>query len=233
MTDSTEIQTQSCPKCGEESPVAAVMCWACYSPLGDAKPAPIRLSEASPELRFPRLSWWRGKAEIAARIAVVGALVSSGWWRGKTRYGILGAGLAIVALIAAQQKLGEAKRNRRQSDPRDLQSPICRITDTILLYAIKDKATQVRIKGHPYGVQVEYLIADEWREQMKIPIYVWHSLQNEIQVRAEDGAIRLSLSKVSEQADQLNPLSPDEQNATFSVRILIEPPRAEILLTRI
>lgn len=33
------MNKKKCPKCGEENPADAAMCWACYTPLGDAVPA--------------------------------------------------------------------------------------------------------------------------------------------------------------------------------------------------
>jgi hypothetical protein len=33
------VNKKKCPKCGEENPAEAVMCWACYTPLAGAAPA--------------------------------------------------------------------------------------------------------------------------------------------------------------------------------------------------
>jgi hypothetical protein len=40
------VNKKKCPKCGEENPAEAVMCWACYTPLAGA--APIGTAGAAP-----------------------------------------------------------------------------------------------------------------------------------------------------------------------------------------
>lgn len=243
MTDSIEIQTQTCPKCGEESPEAAVMCWACYSPLGNAKLAPIRPSEDEPELRFPRPAWWRGKAEIAAQIAMIGALVSSGWWRGKARFSVLSAGLAGVGIFVGLEKRADSQRAKQREqnkiDPRDRHSAVCHIADTILIQAITFKTAQVRIRPLEfaevvdYPVEVVFLIEGEWSQWMNLPLHLWRPLQNEFQMRAESDALRISSTGLRIENPWWRRLTPADQNAAFALRILIEPPHAEILLTRI
>lgn len=239
MPESIETKEQICPKCGEGNPAEAVMCWACYTPLSGAQPGtlpakrggPISAHEPETTSRFPQIAWWRDKANDVAPFLLVGSLISSGWWRGKTRYGVLSAASAIVAFVMARQKLDEIKSRRRNPDLENSLSPIHRIVDTILLYAVKDNASQVRITRHERGVQVEYQIESEWREQMKIPLYVWYQLQNELQTRAESGAV--NLLPAFTRLEWIDDLSPAQQNTGFTARILIEPSRAEILLTRL
>ena len=206
------MELKKCPKCGEESPTEAVMCWSCYSTFPGSNPAPIRTFPGEEELHFPKFRWWQDKAEIAVPVAVVASLISSGWWRGKTRFWVLGASLGCIAAMKATEKRAEAPTQ----DPRDLDSPIVRIADTVLLYALKDEATKVRVTKQEFGIDVEYKITNRWHMQMKIPGYVWKPLKNEFETRAGNGTFSFAREEVS---------------GTFALHILIEPPKQEIVLT--
>jgi hypothetical protein len=35
------VASKKCPKCGEDNPAEAVMCWACYTPLAGSAPIPV------------------------------------------------------------------------------------------------------------------------------------------------------------------------------------------------
>ena len=198
------------------------MCWACYTPLSGVTPDTIRLNDNEPELPFdtPKrrvLQWWEDNSANVAGWLWVGLMTSSGWWPRKKRYWVLGAGSSVAAWLFTQHKR-DAERLRHQDgnrDRRDLQSPIVRIADTILLYALKDSATQVRISKQEDGVLVQYEIGGEWHDQMRIPHYVWAALKNEFTIRAGSGAIDFSQ---------------DGRDRRFGLRILVEPPHEEISL---
>lgn len=216
MSGSNESKNQICPQCAELNPGEAVMCWACYSPLG-----------SSPTPRPSSASIWREKVSAALRFVVLGALISSGWWRGKTRFGVLGAALSVVALEFAWEKATERARNQKQSTdaPR-------RIADTLLLYALRDNAAQVKIFQNEHGLLVQYHIDDEWHEQMKLPHYVWDSLQREFSERAQNGAVKISPT-ASRQDELMDPPTSEEADATFTLELTGDSPRGQILLTRI
>jgi hypothetical protein len=40
------VASKKCPKCGEDNPAEAVMCWACYTPLSAAGGAPLGATAA-------------------------------------------------------------------------------------------------------------------------------------------------------------------------------------------
>ena len=216
------METKRCPKCGEENPPEAVLCWACYTPFSGATPGPIQWNDNEPELHFDtpkrRVSrWWKDNSATVAGWLWIGIMTSSGWWPRKKRYWVLGAGSSVAAWLFTQDKR-DAERLRHQDGnrgQRDLQSPIIRIADTILLYSRKDSATQIRISKREDGVRVEYEIGGEWRDQMKIPHYVWAALKNEFTIRAGSESIRFSQ---------------DGCDGRFGLRILVEPPHEEISL---
>lgn len=215
MSESNQSKNQICPQCGEVNPGEAVMCWACYSPLG-----------SSPTPRPSSASIWREKVSAALRLVVLGALISSGWWRGKTRFGVLGAALSVVALGFVWEKATERAKSEA------IGNPIRRIADTILLYALRDNAAQAKIFQEEHGLLVQYHIDDEWHEQMKLPHYVWDSLQRELSERAQNGAVKISPS-ASRPDELMDPLTTEEADANFSLELTGESPRAQILLTRI
>lgn len=224
MSDSIQKKTQICPKCWEENPAEATMCWACYTLLSDSK---FGKGDASPQRPSSQPETWRGKAEMIGGYLLFGALISSGWWRGKTRFGVLGAGLAMVALIEAV--------NRRKQRVKKVQNgvePIRRIADTILLYAIKDNASEVRISRLEHYISVQYQIEGAWREQVKIPLYAWDSLLNEFGDRSENSAVKIS--PLETQKNELTPpLSSAEQNTRFAVKLSNYPRQVELILTRL
>ena len=63
-------------------------------------------------------------------------------------------------------------------------TPIMRITNTILMYGIRDGATRIRVEKHALGVRVDYEIHGEWHEQMKVPAHVWEELWEHLKERA-------------------------------------------------
>ena len=63
--------------------------------------------------------------------------------------------------------------------------PIIRIANTILFYALRDKATRIRIEKFAKGARVFYQIEGKEREQMTIPNYVWPDLWKLFKRRAQ------------------------------------------------
>ncbi|MBW3636833.1 MAG: hypothetical protein KY445_10280 [Armatimonadetes bacterium] len=201
------MDSKICPRCGEENPSEAVMCWSCYTPLQD--------DGLQTERHFPSLDWWRDRAATAVPYLLVAGLVSSGWWRGKTRFWVLGTCVGVVAWGFAREKRDQSRQKQEAIDQGD---PIERIGNTILFYALKDRATRIRLTRQEYGIQVEYEIGGQWIVQMKIPGYVWEPLRDEFVQRARQ---------------QPFAFSQEQHSAHFRLRILIEPPHEEIMLTTV
>lgn len=222
MSGSNQSKNQICPQCAELNPGEAVMCWACYSPLG-----------SSPTPRPSFASSWHEKVHVALRFVVLGALISSGWWRGKTRFGVLGAALSVVALEFVWEKATERAKSETNGDAtRRMADATRRIADTLLLYALRDNAAQAKIFQNEHGLLVQYHIDDEWHEQMKLPHYVWDSLQRELSERNQNGAVKISPSGLR-QDELMDPPTTEEADATFTLELTGELTGAQILLTRI
>jgi type IV pilus assembly protein PilB len=83
------------------------------------------------------------------------------------------------------------------------EAPIIRIVNTVLLYALKDGASDIHIEPQAKGVRIRYRIDGVLHEQMKIPQYVLHPLISRIKIMAEmniaerripqDGRIKLTM----------------------------------------
>jgi type IV pilus assembly protein PilB len=83
------------------------------------------------------------------------------------------------------------------------EAPIIRIVNTILLYALRDGASDIHIEPQAKGVRVRYRIDGVLHEQMKIPQYVLNPLISRIKIMAElniaerripqDGRIKLTM----------------------------------------
>ena len=101
----------------------------------------------------------------AARLPVLGASLS-----------VLGVPLLLNyrAQRAAEDEIEDAKRTEAE------RSAIERIAETILYYALMEKATDTRIEVEERGLNLYYLIEGEWRIQMKIPLYVWKPLRQQL-----------------------------------------------------
>ena len=155
-----------CPHCGEENPANATMCWACYSPLPGTDYANAQARARQNEKIKNAACWGLGFGALASWLA-------SGYFP-KRRGTLIGAGAAATATIFAWGKWDEHKLKNRslpKQDDED-QDPIHRILNTILLYAARDGATQIRVRAG-LNVRVHYLINDEWQEQIRIPDYIW------------------------------------------------------------
>ena len=83
------------------------------------------------------------------------------------------------------------------------EAPIIRIVNTILLYAIKEGASDIHIEPQSKGVRVRYRIDGVLHEQMKIPQYVLNPLISRIKIMSEmniaerripqDGRIKITM----------------------------------------
>ena len=65
------------------------------------------------------------------------------------------------------------------------EAPIIRIVNTILLYAIKEGASDIHIEPQSKGVRVRYRIDGVLHEQMKIPQYVLNPLISRVKIMSE------------------------------------------------
>ncbi len=164
---------QDCPKCGEDNPIEAVMCWACFAPLGlEAEAAQAKQQARQRAVRFEkRLE----EFFCALPFGGIALLITSGYVR-KVRLPLIGAGLLLLALSFGWSKRSAATAARSQAQE---PSPIERITDTFLLYAVRDGASKIRLRAG-IGVHVHYLIGDQWQEQMRIPGFVWNDLRTHL-----------------------------------------------------
>ncbi len=83
------------------------------------------------------------------------------------------------------------------------EAPIIRIVNTVLLYALKDGASDIHIEPQQRGVRIRYRIDGVLHEQMKIPQYVLNPLISRIKIMSEmniaerrvpqDGRIKLTM----------------------------------------
>lgn len=83
------------------------------------------------------------------------------------------------------------------------EAPIIRIVNTVLLYALKDGASDIHIEPQAKGVRIRYRIDGVLHEQMKIPQYVLNPLISRIKIMSEmniaerrvpqDGRIKLTM----------------------------------------
>jgi type IV pilus assembly protein PilB len=83
------------------------------------------------------------------------------------------------------------------------EAPIIRIVNTVLMYAIKDGASDIHIEPQQKGVRIRYRIDGVLHEQMKVPQYVLNPLISRIKIMGDmniaerripqDGRIHLKL----------------------------------------
>lgn len=156
------------------------MCWACYTPLVGESCAPDSgWAEREAQLlqREAKQLEQIEKARDIARIGLLaGAFVSlfASGYAPQRRMTLLGAGAACLGALVGWLKWDECAATSAPASADE--EPTARILDTILLYAVRDGATQVRLRAG-IGVRVHYLINGEWQEQMRLPAYVWDMLQ--------------------------------------------------------
>jgi type IV pilus assembly protein PilB len=65
------------------------------------------------------------------------------------------------------------------------EAPIIRIVNTILMYAVKDGASDIHIEPQRKGVRIRYRIDGVLHEQMKVPQYVLNPLVSRIKIMAD------------------------------------------------
>lgn len=78
-------------------------------------------------------------------------------------------------------KSGEVADGATMAD----EAPIIRIVNTILMYAIKDGASDIHIEPQQKGVRIRYRIDGVLHEQMKVPQYVLNPLVSRIKIMAD------------------------------------------------
>ena len=87
----------------------------------------------------------------------------------------------------------------------DSEAPIIRIVNTILMYAIRDGASDIHIEPQRKGVRIRYRIDGVLHEQMKVPQYVLGPLVSRVKIMSDmniaerripqDGRIRLTMQE--------------------------------------
>ena len=173
------MKDQVCPKCGEENLADAVMCWACYTPLGtpprEVKPQPTATEKARPALAdaWPYL--------------LLGAFTANGWLPRRARWPVLGACLATVGALFGEQKW----RQRKVTASIETQlEPVVRFTHIFLVHANQAEATAMRLHENGRGVRGSLLIAGEWQETTRLPIELWFSMRHLLHQYARNGEIQ-------------------------------------------
>lgn len=220
------MDNKICPSCNEENPAEAVMCWYCYQPLtvGAKASRPVAVQASDESAGGPTFD-----LENLTLGLSLASLVGSGWLKGRTRYLALGGGLALMGSFLLAQVLNMRANARHMSEVRNEVDPIARIASTILFYGALDEAQQIRITRRSKGASVEYLVAEEWRDQMRLPDYVWQSLKAEFEIRASEGAIDFDSAQDCTLIDEQD----RRGKGKFRLRMVVEPPHEEILLTRL
>ena len=83
--------------------------------------------------------------------------------------------------IAASMNKGDVANGATMAD----EAPIIRIVNTVLMYAIKDGASDIHIEPQQKGVRIRYRIDGVLHEQMKVPQYVLNPLVSRIKIMAD------------------------------------------------
>lgn len=117
----------------------------------------------------------------------------------------------MLGLLAPVERDPDSKRRRTQSEEEDDkkgeeevdiaaaankgdiaagavgadEAPIIRIVNTVLMYAIKDGASDIHIEPQQKGVRIRYRIDGVLHEQMKVPQYVLNPLVSRIKIMAD------------------------------------------------
>ena len=158
------------------------MCWSCYGPLsgeGGAREKALAAREAETlgkqdknlrVRRWERIENVKCVARTGLFVCSLGAITLSGYFPDH-RLVLVSVGAACAVAVIAWGRWDNHVAARQRSADGD-ENPLERIINTILLYAVRDGATQIRLRAG-LGIRVDYLIKDEWQEQMRIPSYVW------------------------------------------------------------
>lgn len=191
------MKTQKCPHCGEENPVDAVMCWACYTPIGAAK-ASVPRPEPAPADEKPLGDKVKRWLSDGVPYAAVASSIASGWLPRKMRLPVLGASLSVLSAEILhsewQNRLNKAEFDDPARARENQKTPAVRIAETILFYAWKEKSAATRIVENGQSVKVRYLIKGEWHEQMVIPRDIWKPIRQQLLRFARQGDFPLGLS---------------------------------------
>lgn len=128
--------------------------------------------------------------------------------------------------------MSERKNRRLTEGIEDDEPPVVRIAQTILLYASKENATAIRLTENGKGFRVEYQIEGEWREQMRIPLYIWRPLRQLLLEYVRQGAVQfnhavgLSPAKSAFRLDLLSAnLETDATGETLELQFESAPPK--------
>jgi type IV pilus assembly protein PilB len=89
--------------------------------------------------------------------------------------------IGAMAEAARAGKDGEVAGGVEGAD----EAPIIRIVNTVLMYAIKDGASDIHIEPQQKGVRIRYRIDGVLHEQMKVPQYVLNPLVSRIKIMAD------------------------------------------------
>jgi hypothetical protein len=150
---------QICSGCGETNPLESVMCWACYTPLGDAAKREAHYAKIGNRLGVqlrpfvPRIIW--GKMQGKGREDPIVRIL----------YTIIDSALKDQAReIHVQPEKVEL--------PREADGPQAERWNSVF--------GERRV-----GVHILYKIGDELREQMKVPGYILEPLVAEIKKRSK------------------------------------------------
>lgn len=181
-------EKQICPKCGEENPDTAVMCWACCLPLGDDQRAPAPADETSTTAKN------QGYPGDVAAYAAMASLAGSGWLPRPLRLPVLGASLSVLGGPILRDKWREHFASDEPDDDTRMgaakESDLVYNAQTVLLHALQGKATRTRIEEDGKSVRVKYEIEGEWREQMRVPFYIWKPLRQRLLSYARQGEFK-------------------------------------------
>jgi len=120
----------------------------------------------------------------------------------------------VETIVDPKKKKTEEPKEREESGITDVsegegdgtlaeEAPIIRIVNTVLLYALRDGASDIHIEPQQKGVRIRYRIDGVLHEQMKIPQYVLNPLISRIKIMSEmniaerrvpqDGRIKLTM----------------------------------------
>lgn len=169
----------TCPECGEECYGAVFSCPACSASLETEDELKTRKKHER-GLRLEKMS------DDFVRVLPLGAvflLVASGYSR-KSRLTLIGLGLGMLVAACAWIKRKNASRAAHENIEKP---PVERLTHAIFLYAVRDGASQIRLRAG-VGVAVHYLIGDKWKEQMKIPAhaFAWADLRDHLKEQSDN-----------------------------------------------
>ncbi len=88
-----------------------------------------------------------------------------------------------AAVIPGEAEEAEAEIDKEYQDADE--APIIRIVNTILMYAIRDGASDIHVEPQRKGVRIRYRIDGVLHEQMKVPQYVLNPLISRIKIMAD------------------------------------------------